>query len=686
MSHTRFCSWRPSLRLEQALLIGALALVVLTLYLEHWGLRCLLLAGYLAALYICYRGSRLQLTRRLTLLLLVLALSILPIALERGDVSTLYWDWGGWGIGYAGLRQALSTGLRSFSSALILLALLQLLPLYRLYNVLRSLGVPQLFIELVELTYRYIFVLEETTTQIRRAQLSRLGYQGGLSAQIADSTLLLSRTFILSQVEADKLYLGLQSRGYEDEPAAPSVLSTTPLVLQLRGLGYRYEEAEEALKSLDLEIKRGASIALLGHNGAGKSTLFLLLSGLLEGWSGELLLEGQLVPSKERSLLRRRIALVLQNSNYQLFTPSVEDELRYGLRKLGLAEAALEQRLEELLERYELRPLRHRAPHELSEGQRKWLALVAVLSTDPEVILLDEPTAALDAVYTRRVLGLLEELRAAGKTLIVSTHDMELAYQLAEEVILLERGELRTHRAAAAFWQDEALLQQVGLAQPWAFKAAQSAPRPAAFVTERERKDSEYSLPVFLHAPSYPILVVGGGKGAWRKAQSLLERRIPLRILAPSLCPELAEAVAAGLCNWEEGRYRGIEDLRGAQLVLLALGDRAREAELARELEAAGRLYACLSDPLLGSVQLGATLQREGLTLSLRSDYRLPELTQALKAHWGAQLPEGLASELQQLSELRRAAHRVTEGEAAAQAREAYEARKEKLFAQLRLR
>ncbi|WP_455108533.1 ATP-binding cassette domain-containing protein [Porphyromonas sp.] len=686
MSHTRFCSWRPSLRLEQALLLGALALVVLTLYLEHWGLRCLLLAGYLAALYTCYRGSLLLLTRRLSLLLLVLALSILPIALERGDASTLYWDWGGWGIGYAGLRQALSTGLRSFSSALLLLVLLQLLPLYRLYSVLRSLGVPQLFIELVELTYRYIFVLEETTTQIRRAQLSRLGYQGGLSAQIADSTLLLSRTFILSQVEADKLYLGLQSRGYEDEPAAPSVLSTTPLVLQLRGLGYRYEEAEEALKSLDLEIKRGASIALLGHNGAGKSTLFLLLSGLLEGWSGELLLEGQVVPSKERSLLRRRIALVLQNSNYQLFTPSVEDELRYGLRKLGLAEAALEQRLEELLERYELRPLRHRAPHELSEGQRKWLALVAVLSTDPEVILLDEPTAALDAVYTRRVLGLLEELRAAGKTLIVSTHDMELAYQLAEEVILLERGELRTHRAAAAFWQDEPLLEQAGLAQPWAFRAAQSAPRPSAFVAERERKDSDYSLPVFLHTPSYPILVVGGGKGAWRKAQSLLERRIPLRILAPSLCSELAEAVAAGLCSWEEGRYRGIEDLRGAQLVLLALGDRAREAELARELEAAGRLYACLSDPLLGSVQLGATLQREGLTLSLRSDYRLPELTQALKAHWGAQLPEGLATELLELSQLRRAAHRVEEGEAAAQAREAYEARKEKLFAQLRLR
>ena len=686
MSHTRFCSWRPSLRLEQALLLGALALVVLTLYLEHWGLRCLLLAGYLAALYTCYRGSLLQLTRRLTLLLLVLALSILPIALERGDASTLYWDWGGWGIGYAGLRQALSTGLRSFSSALILLALLQLLPLYRLYSVLRSLGVPQLFIELVELTYRYIFVLEETTTQIRRAQLSRLGYQGGLSAQISDSTLLLSRTFILSQVEADKLYLGLQSRGYEDEPAVPSAPSTTPLVLELRGLGYRYEEAEEALKGLDLEVKRGASIALLGHNGAGKSTLFLLLSGLLEGWSGELLLEGQLVPSKERSLLRRRIALVLQNSNYQLFTPSVEDELRYGLRKLGLGEPELEQRLEELLDRYELRGLRHRAPHELSEGQRKWLALIAVLSTDPEVILLDEPTAALDAVYTRRVLGLLEELRAAGKTLIVSTHDMELAYQLAEEVILLERGELRTHRAASAFWQDEPLLEQVGLAQPWAFRAAQSTPRPSAFIAERERKDSDYSLPVFLHAPSYPILVVGGGKGAWRKAQSLLERRIPLRILAPSLCPELAEAVVAGLCHWEEGHYRGIEDLRGAQLVLLALGDRAREAELARELEAAGRLYACLSDPLLGSVQLGATLQREGLTLSLRSDYRLPELTQALKAHWGAQLPEGLATELLELSQLRRAAHRLEGGEAAAQAREAYEACKEKLFAQLRLR
>lgn len=702
MSHTLFCSWRPSLRTEQALLVGALACILLCLYISSLGLLLLLSALYLVALYACYRGRVSALSYRVLLLLVVLSVSVLPIAIERGDVDTLYYDWGGWGIGYAGLGQALLTGLRSFSTVLVLLLLLQLLPLHRLYTVLRSLGVPKLFVELLELTYRYIFVLEETTQQIRLAQLSRLGYQGGFARQLGDSTLLLSRTFILSQIEADKLYLGLQSRGYEDE-VQPSTsqslkpqLQTTPL-LQLHELSYSYAAEQKALRGLSLELKSGTSLALLGHNGAGKSTLFLLLAGLLDSWQGELRLRGELVPVAQRSQLRRSVALVLQNSNYQLFTPSVEDELRYGLTKVGLEGEALELRLEELLDRYELQPLRHRAPHELSEGQKKWLALVAVLATDPEVLLLDEPTAALDAVYTKRVLGLLSELRAAGKTLIVSTHDMELAYALAEEVILLERGVLRQHSAAATFWTDTALLEEVGLAQPWAVRmqalsSTQLPVSPTVVTADSSRPtssassgDADYSLAAFLHTPTFPVLCIGGGKGIWRKVQSLLERSIPIHILAPTLCPELAEVVAEGRCSWTQGYYGSHTDLGDARLILVGLGDKVQEAQIAQQLRAGAYLFSCLSDPLLGNVQLGATQHREGITLSLRSDYRLPELTQLLKQYWADQLPEGLADQLKELSILRRASHQASD-EARLVAQQAYERTKEQLIAQLSLR
>ena len=126
----------------------------------------------------------------------------------------------------------------------------------------------------------------------------------------------------------------------------------------------------------------------------------------------------QLIRPQERVSLRQQVALVLQNSNYQLFTPSVEDEIAFGLKNMGLREEALHKRLEELLTRYNLAELRHKPPHELSEGQKKWVALVAVLATDPEVLILDEPTAALDALYTERVLDLLEQLHLAGKTII----------------------------------------------------------------------------------------------------------------------------------------------------------------------------------------------------------------------------------------------------------------------------
>ena len=158
---------------------------------------------------------------------------------------------------------------------------------------------------------------------------------------------------------------------------------------------------------------------------------------------------------------------------------------------------------------YNLAELRHKPPHELSEGQKKWVALVAVLATDPEVLILDEPTAALDALYTERVLDLLEQLHLAGKTIIISTHDMELASRFADRVLLMEAGKLICDRKAPDLWSDSILLKDKHLPQPWAWRTRTHQQAPACPIrTELQ----QYHLPLFLSSETLPILLVGGGK------------------------------------------------------------------------------------------------------------------------------------------------------------------------------
>ena len=681
MSHTQSCSLRPSLRREQAYFILCLLALGVALALQHT-LQLLAFAVLIYGLAFRYYGERRRgLVRRVLILAGFISLSILPLALGRGDSSSLLLDLGGWGFTRDGLHVAIKTWLRCLASVGSMILLLQLLHLHRLYAVLRSLGIPKLFIDLVELTYRYIFVLEETAGQIRLAQTSRLGYQGGIQRRIQHFGMLLSRTFVLSQIESDKLYLGLVSRGYEDEPLHQPVesgatLDNTP-VLRLEGISFVYEDGYEALHALSLSIHRGERIALIGHNGAGKSTLFLLLSGLQQSWQGELYLHGKLITPQERVALRRRVALVLQNSNYQLFTPSVEDELSFGLKNMGLEGEALHMRLEELLTEYQLLDLRHKAPHELSEGQKKWVALAAVLATDPEIIILDEPTAALDALYTERVLELLDRLHERGKTVIVSTHDMDLGYQFADRVLLLSKGKLLADRPALELWQDRELLTSAHIPQPWALRSAKpSQHRPTSF----PQGEKLYHLPLFLAAEELPVLFIGGGRGVWRKAQGLIDRHIPFTILSPSLCPELEAYEGKGLFRWIRQRYTGKEDLSPARIIVLGIGDPEEERAIADRLASEGYLFSVLSDPQRGNIQFGATAHREGITLSVHSDYRLPEITQSLKEAWAKDLPAGIGAHLEELAQLRVSLLDAPEGEAKDRLRKAYTEKKESLL------
>ncbi len=661
-----------TLQREQICLGLCFLLLVTALWLSSPVLLLAIAVGEYLLLYARRGGERMALTRRLFVLGLFLLCSLLPIAFGQGTTSSeLLLDLGGWGLTAQGMKTALQAFLRCYASIGAMMLLLAFVPIYRLYAVLRSLGVPKLFVELIELTYRYIFMLEETAGQIRLAQTSRLGYLGGLKTKLQHFAMLLARTFILSQTEADRLYLGLVSRGYEEEAIdAPRTLPLGQSILTLDSISFGYTSEKTILQDLSLTISSGERIALIGHNGAGKSSLFLLLAGLQESWQGTLSLHGEAVQPTNRVHLRKHIALVLQNSNYQLFTPSVEEEISFGLKNLGLEGEALHQRLEAILDAYELQPLRHTPPHQLSEGQKKWVALASILAMEPEVLLLDEPTAALDQRYTRRIMELLTELHKAGKTIILSTHDMELASQFADRILLLEEGRLTADRLAEHFWDDRSLLDRAELSQPRHRK------RSIGVMVE-STASPRYHLPLFLSADLLPVLFIGGGRGVWRKAQGLIERQIPFTVLADSLCPQLEEAHRVGSFTWIEGRYSGKEDISAYRIIVCGIGDELAERTFAQSWREAGYLYSLLSDPDAGNIQFGATSHQAGITLSVHSDYRLPEVAVALRDHWLGELTPVAEQELQALAQLRKAYLSATTPVEKLERHEAYQQKKE---------
>ncbi|WP_334109367.1 energy-coupling factor ABC transporter ATP-binding protein [Thermodesulfitimonas autotrophica] len=239
-------------------------------------------------------------------------------------------------------------------------------------------------------------------------------------------------------------------------------------VLEAVDLCYTYPDGTVALENLSLIIPAGAKVALLGANGAGKTTLFLLLAGLARPAAGEIRFRGAAVGRNRRELLalRRSVGLVFQDPEAQIFAPTVWEEVAFGPVNQGLRGETLEERVKAALAATALWELRDKAPHFLSYGQKKRLCLAAVLALAPAVMLLDEPTAGLDVEQTHRVLGILEELHRAGRTLVLATHDVDMAYTWADTVYIFGRGQVLGGGAPEVVFADAALIRRAGLRLP----------------------------------------------------------------------------------------------------------------------------------------------------------------------------------------------------------------------------
>jgi cobalt/nickel transport system ATP-binding protein len=245
--------------------------------------------------------------------------------------------------------------------------------------------------------------------------------------------------------------------------------AVTETVFDVQNITYRYNGDVTALNGVSLAINRGTRIAILGANGSGKSTLLRILDGLYFPDSGSVqafgapLSDEQLQDEAFAFQFRRRVALVFQNPDVQLFNPTVFDEVAFGPLQLRWPKDEVRRRVAETLDLLEIAHLKDRSPHRLSGGEKKRVALASVLILDPEVLLMDEPTAALDPKSQSMVVDFLIGWSGGAKTVITATHDLDIVDEIADECVVFQQGHLVAQGSPALILNDTELLERTNL-------------------------------------------------------------------------------------------------------------------------------------------------------------------------------------------------------------------------------
>jgi energy-coupling factor transporter ATP-binding protein EcfA2 len=237
-------------------------------------------------------------------------------------------------------------------------------------------------------------------------------------------------------------------------------------VVSVRNLRYVYEGGIEALKNINLDIASGEYMALVGGNGSGKTTLAKHFNGLLRPTGGKVFIRGR--PAAEMSVaeLSRIVGYAFQNPDHQLFCSTVEEEIAFGPRNLGFAEAQTNERVGYAAETLELEDVLEKPPASMDLGTRRRVSIASVIAMDPKVLILDEPTTGLDADETKALMGIVSGLNREGRTVVLITHEMKLVSEHANRVVVMLDGRIVLDSDARGAFSDLELLKRCSLLPP----------------------------------------------------------------------------------------------------------------------------------------------------------------------------------------------------------------------------
>lgn len=233
--------------------------------------------------------------------------------------------------------------------------------------------------------------------------------------------------------------------------------------LEAKDLQFTYPDGRKAVNGLSFLVHHGDSVGIIGANGAGKSTLLMLLTGLLEADSGEVVVGDVRLTKKTLHMIRERVGMVMQDPEDQLFMPTIYEDVAFGPRNFGLEEKEVEERVNYALNTVGILHLRDRAPFRLSGGEKRAAAIASALSMLPDILIMDEPSAGLDPKARRRLIHLLKGFE---HTKIITSHDLDMILELCTRVIVLKDGAVAADGPAAELLADAALMDSCGLELP----------------------------------------------------------------------------------------------------------------------------------------------------------------------------------------------------------------------------
>lgn len=242
-------------------------------------------------------------------------------------------------------------------------------------------------------------------------------------------------------------------------------------MLATDALWFSYQDAP-TLKGLTLDFSRQSVSGLIGANGCGKSTLFMNLSGILRPQQGAVLWQGKPLDYSKRGLLalRQQVATVFQDPDQQIFYTDIDSDIAFALRNIGVSEADIARRIDDALTLVDAQSFRHQPIQCLSHGQKKRVAIAGALVLQAKYLLLDEPTAGLDPSGRAQMIDIIQRIVAQGNHVVISSHDIDLIYDVCDAVYVLRRGELLVEGTPGEVFAQKAYLEQAGLTQPWLVK------------------------------------------------------------------------------------------------------------------------------------------------------------------------------------------------------------------------